>query len=192
KLPAPPMYRVLNGGVLVKTLVDQGELDAAERALAPLAAEAEGGSMIAAEVRFARGRLRVEQGRVAEGLEDLLAVGVRLTRAMVTCPSYLPWRSEAALAHLALGDHEPARRLAEEELELARAFGAPRALGVAKRAAGVLAGGDCGASLLREAIDAFERGDSRLERARALADLGAMIRRSNRSTEARELLREAL
>ena len=192
KLPAPPMYRVLNGGVLVKTLVDQGELDAAERALAPLAAEAEGGSMIAAEVRFARGRLRVEQGRVAEGLEDLLAVGVRLTRAMVTCPSYLPWRSEAALAHLALGDHEPARRLAEEELELARAFGAPRALGVAKRAAGVLAGGDCGASLLREAIDAFERGDSRLERARALADLGAMLRRRNRRTEARELLREAL
>ena len=63
---------------------------------------------------------------------------------------------------------------------------------MALRAAGVVAGGDRGASLLREAIDAFERGDARLERARALADLGAMLRRRNRRTEARELLREAL
>src|SRR5205823_6689756 len=158
----------------------------------PLDSEAESGSMIAAEVRFARGRLRVAQGRFAEGLEDLLAVGRLLTRALITCPSYLPWRSEAALAQLALGDHESAERLAEEELQLARALRAPRALGIAKRAAGVVAGGEHGASLLREAIDAFERGDARLERARALTDLGAMLRRRNRRTEARELLREAL
>jgi DNA-binding CsgD family transcriptional regulator len=192
KLPAPPMYRVLNGALLIKTLVEQGELDAAEQVLAPLDPETKSGSLIAAVLRFGRGRLRVAQGRIAEGLEDFLAVGAVLTRALVTCPSYLPWRSEAALAHLALGDHESAGRLAKEELELARAFGAPRALGVAKRAAGVVAGGDRGASLLREAIDAFERGDARLERARALADLGAMLRRRNRRTEARELLREAL
>jgi DNA-binding CsgD family transcriptional regulator/tetratricopeptide (TPR) repeat protein len=192
ELPAPPMYRVMNGALLIMTLVDQGELDAAEQALAPLDSEAESGSLIAALLRFARGRLRVEQGRIAEGVEDLLAVGVILTRALVTCPGSLPWRSEAALAQRALGNREPAERLAEEELELARAFGAPRALGVAKRAAGVIAGGDRGASLLREAIDDFERGDARLERARALADLGAMLRRRNRRSEAREFLREAL
>jgi DNA-binding CsgD family transcriptional regulator len=192
KLPAPALYRVLNAGVLVKTLVDQGELDAAEQALAPLDSEVESGSITAAVLRLARGRLRVEQRRVAEGLEDFLAVGVRLTRAQVTCASYLPWRSEAALAHLALGDRESAGRLAAEELALARAFGAPRALGVALRAAGVVAGGDRGASLLREAIDSLERGDAGLERARALADLGALLRRRNRRTEARELLREAL
>jgi DNA-binding CsgD family transcriptional regulator len=192
KLPAPPMYRVLNGGVLVRTLVDAGDLVAAEQVLAPLDSEAEKGSAIAAEVRFARGRLQVAQGRVAEGLEDLLAVGSLLSRALITCPGYLPWRSEAALAHLALGEHLPAGRLATEELELAQAFGAPRALGVAKRAAGVVAGGERGVSLLREAIDHFERGDARLERARAVADLGAMLRRRNRRTEARELLREAL
>src|SRR5205823_2230508 len=119
-------------------------------------------------------------------------VGKGLTQAMVTCPSYLPWRSQAALAQLALGDQESAGRLAEEELELARAFGAPRALGVAKRAVGVVAGGDRGELLLREAIDAFEHGDAKLERARALADLGALLRRRNRRTEARELLRDAL
>jgi DNA-binding CsgD family transcriptional regulator len=192
ELPAPPLYGVLNGGVLVEALVEQGELHAAEQALAPLDSEAESGSLPATVFRFARGRLRVEQGRIAEGLEDFLSVGARLTRGIVTCPGFLSWRSEAALAHLALGDREPAQRLAEEELELAQAFGALRALGIAKRAAGVVAGGDRGASLLREAIDAFKRGDASLEKARALTDLGALLRRRNRRTEARELLREAL
>ena len=186
------MYRVLNGGVLVRVLLEQGELDEAEETLATLDCEAESGFVTAAGLHLARGRLRVAEGRVAQGLEDFLGVGADLTQAMVTCPSYLPWRSQAALAHLALGDHESAGRLAEEELELARAFGAPRALGVAKRAAGVVAGGERGELLLREAVDAFERGDAGLERARALADLGAMLRRRNRRTEARELLREAL
>ena len=37
------MYRVMNGGLLVKTLVEQGELDAAEEALAPLDSNAESG-----------------------------------------------------------------------------------------------------------------------------------------------------
>jgi DNA-binding CsgD family transcriptional regulator len=67
---------------------------------------------------------------------------------------------------------------------------APRALGVAMRAAGLVA--ERGAALLRQAIEALERGDARSERARALADLGALLRRRNRRTEARELLREAL
>ena len=60
------------------------------------------------------------------------------------------------------------------------------------RAAGLVAGGDRGVSLLREAVSAFERSDARLERARAIADLGALLRRRNRRTEARELLRDAL
>jgi DNA-binding CsgD family transcriptional regulator len=192
ELPAPPAYRVLNAGLLVDSLVEQGEMEAAERALAPFEAEVERGSLVAAALRFGRGKLRIAQGHGAEALDDFLAVGALLTRALVTTPSYLPWRSEAALAYLALGDRESAQRLADEELELAQAFGTPRARGVAKRATGVVAGGDRGLFLLREAIDAFERGGANLERARALADLGAMLRRRNRRVEARELLREAL
>jgi DNA-binding CsgD family transcriptional regulator len=182
----------LNSALLVESLVDRGELAAAEEVLALRGAEAERGTLMAVVLRFARGRLRVEQGRVAEALADFLAVGVFLTRVEVSCPSYVPWRSEAALVHLALGDPEPARRLSDEELELARGFGTPRALGVATRAAGLVAGGEQGELLLREAVEAFERGDARLERARTLADLGAMLRRRNRRAQARELLREAL
>jgi DNA-binding CsgD family transcriptional regulator len=192
ELPAPPMYRVMNGSLLIKVLVDQGKLDDAEQVLAPLDPEAGSGFATAWGLRFARGRLRVAQGRVADGLEDFLGLGADLTRAMISCPSYLPWRSEASLAQLALGDRESAGRLAEEELGLAQAFGTSRAIGVAKRAAGIVAGGERGELLLRQAIDALERGDARLERARASADLGAMLRRRNRRIEARELLREAL
>jgi DNA-binding CsgD family transcriptional regulator len=191
-LPAPPMYRVLNSAVLIQTLVDQGEFDAAEEALAPFDLEAAKGTLVSAILRFARGRLRTEQGRVAEAVDDFSAVGLFLTRVQVTSPSFVPWRSEAALARLALGEQEEARRLAEEELELARAFGTPRALGVAKRAAGLAAGGEQGELLLREAIEAFEHADVMLERARTLVDLGAMLRRRNRRPQARELLRDAL
>ena len=192
ELPAPPIYRLMNGALLINTLVDQGELETAEEALAPFDSEAESGLASAWGLRFARGRVRVAQGRVAEGLEDFLGLGADLTRAMISCPSYLPWRSEASLAHLVLGDRESAGRLAEEELVLAQAFGTSRAIGVAKRAVGIVARGERGELLLRQAIDALERGGAKLERARASADLGAMLRRRNRRIEARELLREAL
>ena len=42
RAPAPAIYRVMNAGLLIKTQVLQGELDAAERTLAPLELEAEG------------------------------------------------------------------------------------------------------------------------------------------------------
>ena len=192
ELPAPRMYRVLNAGLLLDALVDLGELDEAERVLAQFAADVESGSPTAAVLRLARGRLRVAQGRIALGLEDFLEVGSRLMVADIRSPSFLAWRSEAAIAQLALGQREHAARLAEEELELARSFGAPRAIGVAARAAGLVAGGRRGEALLREALDQLEQGDAKLERARAMADLGAMLRRRNRRTEARELLRESL
>ena len=48
----------------------------------------------------------------------------------------------------------PTRRtLSVEEVELARAFGARRTLGVALRAAGLVAGGQPGETLFREAIE---------------------------------------
>jgi DNA-binding CsgD family transcriptional regulator len=192
ELPAPPIYRVLNGGVLVEALVEQGELIKAEHALALHEGQAEGGSLTAAVLRHARGRLRLEQGRIAEGLEDFLAVGARISAGLITCPDFLPWRSAASLAYLALGNREAAERVSQEEVELADAFGAPRALGVARRAAGLVAGGDRGELLLREALEALEHGEAALERARVLTDLGALLRRRNRRAEAREYLREAL
>ena len=83
----------------------------------------------------------------------------------------------------------PGRALAREELELARRFGAPRAIGIALRTLGVI-GGDLDA--LREAVDVLAASPARLEHARALADLGVALRHRRRIVDAREPLRRAL
>jgi DNA-binding CsgD family transcriptional regulator len=192
QLRAPTLYRVLNAGVLVMTLLEQGELDAAEKVLAPLRDEVEGNSLAAAILRFSRGRLRVACSRLDEGLADFLAVGRMTREALAVCPAFLSWRSEAATAYLLLGEREEAEVLAAEGLELARAFGAPRALGVALRAAGLVDAGPDGELLLREAVAAHEQAGVKVDHARSLVELGARLRRSYRRSEAREVLRQAL
>jgi DNA-binding CsgD family transcriptional regulator len=172
-------------------LVERGELDQAEHALEPVAVDLQSTSQSAAVLRHARGRLRLAQRRLGEALNDFRAAGEVATRALAISPCYLPWRSDAALVELALGNADAARRLSEEELELARTFGAPRALGVALRAAGLVAGDRRGEDLLREAVEVLGGPDTSLEQARALADLGALLRRSNRRIEARHMLRQA-
>jgi DNA-binding CsgD family transcriptional regulator len=190
-LPAPRLYRTVAAGVLVTALTDQGDLDGAEEALASTAREparAHSGAMLL----LARGRLRAAQRRYDLALADMRAGGDIAVRIGAISPSSLAWRSEAALVHLALGQRERAEGLAREELELARAFGAPRTLGVALRAAGVVAGGAEGEDLLREGATALESAGATLESARALVDLGALLRRANRRVDARDPLREGL
>jgi DNA-binding CsgD family transcriptional regulator len=107
-------------------------------------------------------------------------------------PTVLPWRSEAGLTASRLGDLDLAHSLIEEEVTQAEQFGAPRALGVALRAAGLLARGEAAVKLLRSAADVLAAAGVRVEQARALADLGAAVRRAGRPTDARPVLREAL
>jgi tetratricopeptide (TPR) repeat protein len=191
-LSAAPRFRLLATSVLVDTMVERGALDEAQGALDSVAGDLHGTSQTAAVLRHARGRLRFAQRRYHEALVEFDAAGEIATETLALAPSFLPWRSDAALAHLAVGEPDAARRLSEEELELARSFGARQALGVALRAAGLVAGSHRGEDLLREAIEVLGGPDDRLEQARALADLGAFLRRGNRRVDARHLLRQAL
>ena len=104
----------------------------------------------------------------------------------------LSWRSDAALAHLALGAPAEAKAFAAEEVALARAYHGPRALGIALRAVGLAEGGQRGIEPLRQAVRVLEVSDARLERGRALANLGAALRRAGHRAESREILRPAL
>jgi DNA-binding CsgD family transcriptional regulator len=105
-------------------------------------------------------------------------------------PSVAPWRSGAALALAAIGDTAAAERLAAEEVERARGIGTPRSIGMALRALGMIVRGERGVALLRDAVDALRHSEGQLERARALVELGAAIRRRGRRREARQELSE--
>jgi DNA-binding CsgD family transcriptional regulator len=189
---ASPPFRVMANGVLVDVLVERGALDEAERQLEGVSSRLRSRPQSEAIFRHAQGRLRFAQRRFPEALRDFEAAGEICTLTLAVSPSYLPWRSDAALTHLIFGEPDAAQELSQEELELSRAFGAPYALGVSLRAAGLVTGGQRGEDLLRDAVEVLAGAGTRLEHARALTDLGALLRRSNRRVEARGPLRQAL
>jgi DNA-binding CsgD family transcriptional regulator len=179
--------------ILGEALMEQGKLNEAAAALdrSVLA----GSQPNDARLLFLpniRARLRVLNGDLAGGLEDMLEVGRHSEALGSRNPAFMAWRSQAALALLQLGEQDEARRLVAEELELARTWGAPRALGAALRAAGLAEGGARGLALLEEAVEVLTNSPAKLEHAKARSELGAALRRANRRSEAREQLRRAI
>jgi DNA-binding CsgD family transcriptional regulator len=138
----------------------------------------------------ARGRLRIAQGQLEEGVADLLWCSQRLADRAALWPS--TWRAYAAPALAALGDKQRATRLAREQLVVARRVGAPGGLGMSLRTAALAIGGDERLALLREAVAVLEGSSARLELAHALADLGTELSRSGRRTEGRDAQRRAI
>jgi DNA-binding CsgD family transcriptional regulator len=106
-------------------------------------------------------------------------------------PAYYPWRSHTAVALDRLGRAEEARALAQEEVVLARRWGAPGTVARSLRILGTLERSD-GLDHLREAVDVVAGSPSRLESAKALAALGVALRLARRPTDARAPLRQAL
>jgi DNA-binding CsgD family transcriptional regulator len=173
-------------------LMEQGKVEEAAMALA----RAEVGEAPAETARalllLSRARLRMLRGDLRGGLEDALDAGRHYEAVGGRNPAFVSWRSQAALALLELGDWDEARRLACEELELARAWGAPRALGAALRAAGLISTGNEGIALLTESIEVLADSPAKLEHAKSRTELGAALRRANRRSEAREQLRRGV
>ena len=192
--PRPPgIHAALALAVLLEALAERGEFEAAEAADQRYRLAEQFPTMLhGAWLLAARGRLRLAELQPASALDDLLAAGELLVRLRSPSPTTAPWRSDAALARLALGAQAEARVLAAEEVALAEAFGAPRALGVALRAAGLAEDGKRGIELLSQAVGVLEGSAARLEHARAMADLGAALRRAGHRVESREILRPAL
>jgi DNA-binding CsgD family transcriptional regulator len=191
-LPAPQLYRTVATAILVVANIETGDLATAQAALGSFADCEPTRTQSGATLLLARGRLHAARRRLEAGLADMLEAGRVALGTGATAPGYLPWRSDAAQVHVALGDRDAGVRLVREELALARAFGGQRTLGVTLRSAGVVIGDREGEELLREAVATLERAGVGLERARALVELGALLRRDNRRMEARDLLRDGL
>jgi DNA-binding CsgD family transcriptional regulator len=140
----------------------------------------------------ARARLRLAQHLPGDALRDATEAGRAMDRFSFTSPGAVPWRTTAALAHLALGNGALARRLAAKELELARRCGLRRAEIRALRVLALTHRGEEAISLLSEAVELGHQLPPRLDLTEALLDLGAALRRANQRAAARGPLRAAL
>ena len=179
--------------LLIEALIEEGEIEAAERALrdSGLGDDIPPGMAIN-DLLEARGLLRLAQGRTREGLDDMLEFGRRDELWGGASPLASRWRSRASLALAGVGEGERARRMAHDDLERARIWGSASGIGVALRATALAEGGPASVDRLREAAGVLGHSPARLERARALTDLGAALRRANRRGEARGPLDEGL
>ena len=184
---------------LAEILVERDALDVAEAELARMEPPVASHSIMAVTYLMARGQLRAAQQRHEEALRDFLACGERCALLGVVLAVY-HWRSGAAVEHAWLGHADEARRLAREEVAIARAFGRPRALGVALRCEGLVEGllggtagnGSHGLAILEEAVTVLASSQAPVELARAITDYGAVLRRAGRRTEARAQLERGL
>ena len=185
-------FTPMAAAVLCLIELERGRLDAAAAALGRLGLDEIPNSALFQLALYARGLLRSARGELAAAQSDLLLCGEREMALGGVTPAAMAWRSQAALVRARSGDAGGARRLGAEELSLARTLGTPRALGVALRAFGLIVGGRRGIDVLHEAVEVLATSGARLERARALCDLGAALRRDNRRRDARTPLGESL
>lgn len=140
-----------------------------------------------------RGRSSLSRHDPAAALHNFVACGDALARrGGVDTPTMFPWRSLAAQAHMRLGDLDRARDVADEELELAETGQVPGAIGEALTTLGMIEGGSRGEHRIRAALDILQESPRLLVRIRALTELGALIRRRGRPTDARPFLKSAL
>ena len=182
-------------GYLAVALVERGDLAGAEEALAITSDKAARAMTDGQSVpyHFGLGRLRAARGTLPAALEAFLACETPIHAMNATNPAaHLPWRNEAAVAALRLGDRSRARELLADAVIRARAFEAPGALGQALRAAGMIEGGEYGIGLLGEAAARLDGSGCELQLARTLTELGAALRRTGRRSEALEPLRRGL
>jgi DNA-binding CsgD family transcriptional regulator len=181
-------------GAVAGLLVDRGELAAAAAVAGRLDASVDAGSAMLAPWHEVLGRLALAERREADALAHFEAWRDVVTEiANPACGA--AWRSASVPALVGLGRSDEARELAREELALARACGAPRAISVALRAlAHAEAHGEIEdrLALLEEAVGLVAGSEARLELCRAQLELGTVLRRARRRSDAGRVLGDAL
>ena len=182
--------------VCADVAVEAGELDQAQVLLESLPVAGWSPGVGTVLIPAAWGRLHLAAGRPAEAIAAFQTCAAMFSTDVwgldIRDTGYLHARSGAAQALLLAGDRPQACQLAEAELADVRGFAAPRALGVALRAAGLAHGGQRGLDLLADSAAALADSPAVLERAKSLAELGAAQRRTGQRAAAREHLAEAL
>ena len=172
--------------------VEAGNLEKAARVIQAQRDEATALTPASYRLAGVRGHVSLLEVRPEAALKDLLLAGRLQGERGGGNPAVFPWRSLASSAALALGDASEARRLAEEELALAAAFGAAGAHGRAVGALAATAQASEALEIREEAVRILDSSQAALERARALLLFGSALRRAGQRRAAREPLRLAL
>jgi DNA-binding CsgD family transcriptional regulator len=178
--------------VLAHTLIQRGNLEGAGRHLEAAERSTSETDPFRLLLMSAQGRLALHSGDAERALAFFMACGQRADRAGVANPAVLPWRADAGLATAAIGDSREAELLIESELALANKFGEPGAIGRALRALGLVRPPEQELETFEAAVVKLEDSQAALERAGALVDFGAALRRSGRRREARDPLKAGL
>jgi DNA-binding CsgD family transcriptional regulator len=182
--------------VLADVAVEAGELDEAQALIGLLPQGDWPAGVGTVLIPAARGRLRLAQSQPADALADFQRCAEMFSPDVwgteMRDVGYLHARAGAARALLRLGEREAARQVAQAELADVRVFGAPRALGIALRVAGLAEGGDDGLALLDDSVASLRDSPALLELAHSLTELGGALRRAGQRAAAREPLAEAL
>jgi DNA-binding CsgD family transcriptional regulator len=185
-LAAEPLVRSYALSFLLDALIDQGALAEAQLAIAGEQLDELPLTAAFSLLRVGRARLWRSAGDYGSALRELLVLDAALGDFS---PVFAPWRAEIALAFHATGELERAREVAEDEVRRAEHVQSRWAQARALHALGVVTG----------SLEPLERAEVvtrglpiRLERARALVELGAALRRRGRLREAQPPLREGL
>jgi DNA-binding CsgD family transcriptional regulator len=180
--------------VLARCHIERGDLVQAESLIAAIERHGSCDALLRALGLDVRAQLRLAQHRPTEALQDALHAGALLEEQVSDAgPRSVAWRSSAALAHLALGEPQQARRLVEQELEDSRTAGVTRTVIRDLRVLGLALGAEPGGiEYLADAVAIGASHPNRLEYVRALIDYGAALRRSGRRAEARDPLRRGM
>ena len=173
------------------TQVERGDLAAARETIAAIVDPPEDDADGTRYFDNGRLALAAADGTAPERLVEL-ADAHAARHARVLNPAYSPWREVKVEALARLGRREEALALAEENLALARRWGAPGTVGAALRALATASEGEAALSHLEAAVAVLEGSTARLEHAKALAALGRRCGAARRPSEAREPLQRAL
>jgi DNA-binding CsgD family transcriptional regulator len=176
---------------LVHACAALGRYPAAAAHLRTPVPEALFGSVLGVHYLRARGFYFQSIGHHSAALLDFRSCGELLAERYIDAPAFIPWRSDAAISCLHLGKWDEARRLAQEQVALARPA-QHRTYGISLR---VLAACDPERrrlALLEQAVTMLRSCGDRLELARGLVDLATACRRAGQPVEATAAEREAV
>lgn len=181
--------RLATAAYLARVLLDRDQLAEAEAMLCAVEREEHVGTTVYDTVAYSLMLLRAEQERWAEVVA--LGAGVASRAGGARNPG-VAWRLPMALALARQGDAAAAHDLLEEHRSAVRRWGLPRAEGLLLHTEGLVLGGPEGVGCLERAVRVLDAAGERLEQARSMVALGALLRSDGQRSAAREVLVQAL